>query len=147
MLLCPDDHTLIDDLLPDEHPVERLQEMRAKHLSHAAEGWHPSEEDQVRFTIMVIEDSGYWVSSIPGPDIIVSPPSARGVGRAGQPEVVVGDPEGPTEDGTGAVLPLEAKGTLTFGGGGPAPDPSPETPGPVRTLADGAEADDALRSR
>ncbi len=35
ILLCPNCHTLIDDLSPDAYPVERLNEIKARHESRA----------------------------------------------------------------------------------------------------------------
>lgn len=36
MVLCPGCHKRVDDLEPDDHPVERLEEMRRRHLEHEA---------------------------------------------------------------------------------------------------------------
>jgi hypothetical protein len=59
MLVCPDHHALIDDLLPDEHTVERLVDMRARHLDHAAAIEWSDEAALSRFTILAFEVSGY----------------------------------------------------------------------------------------
>lgn len=57
MLLCPKHHTLVDDLEPDAHSVERLQEMRANHLLHASEGLWCTHDDLSRFAAMAIAQS------------------------------------------------------------------------------------------
>jgi hypothetical protein len=44
MLLCPNHHTLIDSLDPDSYSVERLKEMKRRHLEHeAAKDWANNE--------------------------------------------------------------------------------------------------------
>lgn len=47
MLLCPKHHKLIDWLEPDDHPPDRLAEMRAKHLQIGlSSGWRTTVTDQ-----------------------------------------------------------------------------------------------------
>ena len=44
MLLCPNHHTLIDSIDPDSYSVERLKEMKRRHLEHeAAKDWANNE--------------------------------------------------------------------------------------------------------
>jgi len=63
MLLCPGHHVRIDDLLPDEHPVELLVEMRARHLSHvAAEPWC-TDDEALRYSAFAIQDYSSEVST------------------------------------------------------------------------------------
>ena len=70
MLLCPNCHTRIDELEPDEHPVERLVAMKERHLEHHAfEPW-ASEEQLVRYTVMAVVEyraaqsqAARWVGS------------------------------------------------------------------------------------
>jgi hypothetical protein len=58
-LLCPNHHTLIDSLVPDEHPAEKLLEMKSAHESRASE--HPpwaSEPEIDRLSALLVEASG-----------------------------------------------------------------------------------------
>jgi len=59
LLLCPNHHTAIDSLLPDDHTVERLQEMKREHEEQAdtTQPWAP-EEDLQRFAVLLMERSG-----------------------------------------------------------------------------------------
>lgn len=54
MVLCPSCHKRVDDLEPADHPVERLEEMRRRHLEHeAAKPWATGDELE-RFVDLVL---------------------------------------------------------------------------------------------
>lgn len=51
MLMCPNHHSLIDDLERDQHPPERLLEMKARHERQAVESgaWKASDAELAGF--------------------------------------------------------------------------------------------------
>jgi hypothetical protein len=59
LLLCPNHHTVIDSLLPDDHPVEKLVEMKREHeeQSDTSQPWAP-EEELTRFALLLMDRSG-----------------------------------------------------------------------------------------
>ncbi len=59
VLLCPNHHTVIDSLLPEDHPIEKLEEMKREHeeQADASRPWAP-EEDLQRFAVLLMERSG-----------------------------------------------------------------------------------------
>jgi hypothetical protein len=57
MLLCPKHHKRVDWQEPDEHSVQRLAEMRERHLSHLAEHAWCSDAAALEFALQAID---YW---------------------------------------------------------------------------------------
>jgi hypothetical protein len=60
ILLCPNSHTLIDDLDPDAHPVELLQQMKREHeqrtMDSGADQWcSDGELTQFAVTILAVQ--------------------------------------------------------------------------------------------
>ena len=57
MLMCPNHHVLIDDLERDQHPPERLLEMKARHERQIAErgAWKASDTELASFADAVRE--------------------------------------------------------------------------------------------
>jgi hypothetical protein len=67
MLLCPNHHTMIDDLRPDDFPVERLAAMRAAHLAASAGTAWCSDEQASAYAKDAILISGFSLTAIPVP--------------------------------------------------------------------------------
>lgn len=64
ILLCPNHHTLIDEVEPDQHPVERLKEMKQTHetRSLSRSEW-ASDDDLDRYVGLVVAKQGLLLAS------------------------------------------------------------------------------------
>jgi hypothetical protein len=134
MLLCPNHHTLIDDLRPDDFPVDRLVEMRARHLAASVGAtWCSDQDALMRYAIDAIIISGY---SVPSEVPVEEEHRASAEGHiefgSGNAAASFSPPaEGHIEFGSGnaaASFPPPAEGHIEFGSGNAAA-PSPPSGG------------------
>lgn len=71
ILICPNHHRQIDDLEPNEHPSERLIEMKESHQKGCKGLWAP-DADLFRYAVLAIGSSYGPNASLPPPKLMAS---------------------------------------------------------------------------